>query len=67
MAGENLNQVEIMKELIGIAVVVATLFGGTMTAGKIFMNVREFALIKSAHGLPKLAPFARNLTNESKP
>ena len=53
-----------MKELIGIAIVVATVFGGTIGAEKIFEEVRKAALVKSAHGLPKLTPFARSLTHK---
>jgi len=51
-----------MKELIGIAVLIATLYGGTLAAGRICELVREAALTKAAHGLPKLSPFAASLT-----
>lgn len=53
-----------MKELISIAILVATLFGGTFAANKIYTSVRKAALEKSAHGLPDLSPFARSLTRK---
>lgn len=56
-----------MKELISIAVTVATLFGGTMTAKKIYVDIRQAALTKAAQGLPRLSPFAIKLTNGSRP
>lgn len=37
-----------MKELISIAVLIATLFGGTVVAKKIYSSVREAALTKAA-------------------
>ena len=55
-----------MNELINIAILVATLFGGTMVAEKIFVSVRETALSKTAQGLPRLSPFAKSLTQGSK-
>lgn len=51
-----------MKELISIAVLIATLYGGTIIAGKIYCGVREAALTKAAQGLPGLSPFAASLT-----
>lgn len=55
-----------MKELIGIAAIVATLFGGTMAAEKIYADVRQAALTKASEGLPRLAPFSKTLTTRSK-
>ena len=55
-----------MNELIGVAVLVATLFGGTIAAEKIFESVRKAALTKAAQGLPRLSPFADSLTKKSK-
>lgn len=55
-----------MKELISIAVVVTTLFGGTITAEKIYFEVRQAALAKASEGLPRLAPFSKSLTTRSK-
>ena len=52
-----------MKELISIAVLIATLFGGTLAAEKIYCSVREAALTKAAHGLPNLARFGNALTS----
>ena len=52
-----------MKELIGIAVLIASLYGGTLAAEKIYWTVREAALTKAAYGLPALTPFARALTS----
>ncbi len=51
-----------MKELIGIAVMIAGIFGGTMAAEKIYDKIRVAALAKSASGLPRLSPFARAMT-----
>ena len=51
-----------MRELIGIAVLIASLYGGTLAAEKIYRTVREAALTKAARGLPPLSPFARALT-----
>ena len=51
-----------MKELIGIAVFIATIYGGTVASVKIYCAVREAALTKAAQGLPRLSPFARSLT-----
>lgn len=66
MARENLTQEEVMKELIGIAVVVATLFGGTIAAEKIFADVRKASLTKAAQGLPDLSAFTKVLTHKTK-
>ena len=51
-----------MKDLISIAILVATIFGGTVAAEKIYSSVREAALTKAAQGLPGLSPFAASLT-----
>jgi len=51
-----------VEELISIAVLVATLYGGTLATEKIYTAVRDVALTKAAEGLPKLAPFAESLT-----
>lgn len=56
-----------MKEIFSIAVIVATLFGGTKAAQKIYVEVRQAALTKAAQGLPNLSDFTKKLTNESKP
>lgn len=55
-----------MNDLINIAIVIMLLFGGTMTAEKIYVEIRKAALEKAAQGLPKLAPFAQSLTYEKK-
>lgn len=46
---------ENMKELIGIAILVASLFGGTKLVGFIHTEVRIAALKKAAQGLPPLS------------
>lgn len=53
-----------MNDLISTAILIATLFGGTITADKIYISVRRVALEKSAKGLPDLAPFAKQLTKQ---
>lgn len=55
-----------MKELIGIAVIVATLFGGTMATEKIYVEVRQAALTKAAQGLPRLSHLSETLTYRTK-
>lgn len=55
-----------MKELIGVAVLVATLFSGTMAAEKIYVKVRQEALTKASQGLPRLSMFTKVLTDKSK-
>ena len=52
-----------MKDLIGIAVLVASLYGGTSVARWIYREVQIAALEKAAQGLPPLTPFARALTS----
>ena len=54
-----------MKDLIDIAVLIAALYGGTIAAEKIFVTVREAALTKAVHGLPRLTPFAASLTQSN--
>lgn len=51
-----------MQDLISLAIVIATLFGGTHTAKKIFNEVRIAALTKAAHGLPSLNKLSHGLT-----
>ena len=55
-----------MKDLISIAILVATIFGGTVAAKKIYSSVRQAALTKAAQGLPALSPFAAKLTGRQK-
>ncbi|MBN8536663.1 MAG: hypothetical protein J0M15_06395 [Deltaproteobacteria bacterium] len=54
-----------MNDLISTAILIATLFGGTVAADRIYASVRKAALEKSAEGLPNLAPFARQLTKKA--
>lgn len=53
-----------MKDLISTAILIATLFGGTVLADKIYGAVRTAALQKASQGLPNLAPFAKKLTTK---
>jgi len=53
-----------MKDLISIAILIATVYGGTVAAEKIYSSVREAALTKAAQGLPGLSPFANSLTSK---
>ena len=55
-----------MKDLIGVAILIATSFGGTLVAGRIYRTVREAAIAKTAQGLPPLTSFAHQLTGESR-
>lgn len=43
-----------MKDLIGIAIIVATLFGGTKLVRVLHEQVRKAALEKVSQGLPSL-------------
>ena len=54
-----------MNDLVSTAILIATLFGGTGAADKIYVSVRRTALEKSAKGLPELAPFAQQLTKRN--
>jgi hypothetical protein len=53
-----------VKELIGIAVIIATLYGGSRAGEKIFVNIREAALTKAAKGLPSLSAFGHSLQSK---
>ena len=55
-----------MKDLINIAVLIATLYGGTVIAEKIHHAVREAALTKAAQGLPSLSSFSHVVTSSPK-
>jgi hypothetical protein len=52
-----------MKELISIAVIIATLYGGSIVGDRIIQSVREAALTKAAGGLPRLSSLSRSLTS----
>jgi hypothetical protein len=57
-----------MKELISVAVLIASLYGGTVVGERIFHSVREAALTKAAQGLPRLTRLSQSLTaKKSKP
>ncbi len=60
----NFNKEQEMKDLISIAILIATLFGGTVLADRIIPAVRVAALTKAAQGLPPLTPLANALTAE---
>ena len=51
-----------MENIINTAILVATLYAGTMAAEKFHDAVREAALTKAAQGLPSLSKFASGLT-----
>jgi hypothetical protein len=51
-----------MQEIISAVILVATLFGGTIAADRIYHAVQKAALTKAAQGLPRLSPFAAALT-----
>jgi hypothetical protein len=53
-----------MNDLISTALLIATLFGGTVAADKIYVVVRKAALEKASQGLPNLAPFTKKLTSK---
>ena len=51
-----------MDQLIGLAIFLATTFGGGWLAHDIYVQVRTAALTKAAQGLPSLSEFSRQLT-----
>ncbi len=51
-----------MRDLISTAILITTLFAGTIVAGKIYCSVRNATLTKAAHGLPSLSVLAGSLT-----
>ena len=53
-----------MQDLISAAILIATLYGGTVAATKIHDAVREAALTKAAQGLPSLSTFSHALTKD---
>ncbi len=52
-----------MKELISVAILIATLYGGSVLGNRILNSVREAALTKAATGLPRLSTMCRSLTS----
>jgi hypothetical protein len=55
-----------MKELIGISILIATLFSGSRIMGVLHNKVRRAALEKATHGLPALVQFKSQSSNRSK-
>lgn len=53
-----------MNDLISTAILIASLFGGTIVADRIYVCVQKAALEKAAYGLPELSSFARSLTTK---
>ena len=53
-----------MKDLISIAVLIATLYGGTVLGTEILQFVRKAALAKAAHSLPELSTLSHQLTGQ---
>jgi hypothetical protein len=51
-----------MQDIISAVILVATLFGGTVAADKIYHAVQRAALTKAAQGLPPLSNLAAALT-----
>lgn len=50
-----------MKELISVAVLIASLYGGSIVGGRIFHSLREASLTKAAIGLPRLSSISQSL------
>jgi len=55
-----------MQDLISIAIIIATLFGGTYTAKKIYDEIRVASLTKASQGLHSLSKFSHQLTKKKK-
>lgn len=55
-----------MQDIISAAILIATLYCGTLVAEKIHYAVREAALVKTAEGLPKLSTFSQALTSHQR-
>ncbi len=64
MEKQTLTKGEPMKDMISTAILIATVFGSTVAAEKIYSSVREATLMKAATGLPRLSPFAASLTRK---
>jgi len=52
-----------MKELIGVAVLLVGLYGGTKALKEIHNTIRKAALEKAAQGLPSLPRFHPHKSN----
>ncbi len=50
-----------MKELIGVAVLLAGLYGGTKALKEIHSTIQKAALEKASQGLPSLTRFTKSL------
>ncbi|MCB0411439.1 MAG: hypothetical protein KDD22_02865 [Bdellovibrionales bacterium] len=55
-----------MRELVGVAILIASLFGGTVVIKGIHDSIRRVALEKAAHGLPSLVEMNRTLRSKTK-
>lgn len=53
-----------MKELISIAVLIASMYGGSLLGDKILKTARREALTKTAQGLPQLSTLSHALTQQ---
>ena len=53
-----------MKELIGAAILIVGLYGGTKALKEIHDTVRKAALEKASKGLPPLTAFTKNLKSK---
>lgn len=55
-----------MKEIIGVVILIVSLFAGTKMLEAVHDTVRRIALEKAAQGLPPLAGFTERLTRPEK-
>lgn len=53
-----------MKELISIAVLIASIYGGSLLGEKILKTAQREALTKTAQGLPPLSTLSHALTRQ---
>lgn len=53
-----------MKELISVAVLVASMYGGSLLGEKILKTVQKEAITKTAQGLPPFSTFSHALTRQ---
>lgn len=51
-----------MKDLISIAVLIATLYGGSLIGEQLLQSAQKAVLTKAARGLPNLTTFSQSLT-----
>lgn len=55
-----------MKELVSVAILIASLCGGSIVGIRILRSAREVTLTKASRGLPRLSPLSHSLTRQTR-